>query len=475
MELFVQACRCAGPLGLVVEHPSEAIATERVFRQPFVLVGSDPRMDLFLNHPDVSRRHAYLQMLGGKLFCVDLQSRTGVHWESGAKLSGWLDAGQALGIGPFLLRVLSGDNGQPSEAGTLSAASPSPEEESLPGVALEFVNRLPGPSVWRMETTFALVGRAPACRVRLMGDSVSRFHCGLVRTPLGLWVVDLFGKGGISVNDAPVRSARLEEGDRLQVGNFIIRTRYLQSSRPRVPFSHLAEDMVAAVQQAGSRDSSPAFPQTSMANSVTSETRAAPPALAETPVPPSELTLSLLPQMMPSSSDSPPANMEVVRTLLVPIAQQLGMVQQQMFEQFQQAMVMMFQMFGKLQHEQIGVIRDEMDRLHQLSREVLALQAELAKHTKPAAERPRGTLAVPGPRAPAYSPATNPASRPTPGPKPTTESKPLPLPQGLPERDMHAWLSERIASLQQERQTRWQKIVNFLGGLGGTSPPDGTL
>ena len=84
----------------------------------------------------------------------------------------------------------------------------SAAEEELPEVALEFVNRLPGPTVWRMTRMLALVGKASLCRVRLVGNSVSKFHCSLVRTPLGLWVVDLFGKGGITVNEAPVRTAR---------------------------------------------------------------------------------------------------------------------------------------------------------------------------------------------------------------------------------------------------------------------------
>jgi hypothetical protein len=40
---------------------------------------------------------------------------------------------------------------------------------------------------------------------------------------------------------------------------------------------------------------------------------------------------------------------------------------------------------------------------------------------------------------------------------------------------MHAWLSQRIAALQQERQSRWQKIVSFLGGLGSQAGQDGQL
>jgi pSer/pThr/pTyr-binding forkhead associated (FHA) protein len=494
MELFLQACRWAGPLRLSVAHPNELLATQTVLRQPFALAGSDPRSDLFLSHPEVSRRHAYLQLLGGRLFCVDLQSRTGLHWQDGAKRSGWLEVEEPLRIGPF--RIQAARSEEPSSAGQEA-------EEELPNVALEFVNRLPEPTVWRMGTMLALVGRAPLCRVRLMGESVSKFHCSLVRTPLGVWVVDLFGKGGISVNEMPVRCARLEDGDRLQVGHFIIRTRFVQPPVARIPFSHLVEETGPTVEQPSGILFAPALQDTALsapAASLTQEMATlaehqpagqaltlvgspSGPAADGTP-PQAELPLSLLPQVLPTPAEAPPGNMEVVQALLVPIAQQLGTMQHQMFEQFQQAMMMMFQMFGKLQREQIKVIRDEMDRLHQLSREVLALQAELAKHSPAAAEKPRvaprstdhATTSAVAPRTvPAYSPAANPSSRPgqAASPMSATESKPLPMPQKPPEKDMHAWLSQRIAALQQERQSRWQKIVSFLGGLGSTAGGDG--
>jgi pSer/pThr/pTyr-binding forkhead associated (FHA) protein len=548
MELFLQACRWLGPLRLTVTHPNELSAAQTVFQQPFALVGCDPRTDVFLNHPEVSRRHAYLQVLGGRLFCVDLQSRTGLHWDDGPKRSGWLEADQPLRIGPFGVRATDTGAAWPAAVG-LSALH-SPGEEELPEVALEFVNRLPEPTVWRMGSMLALVGRAALCRVRLLGDSVSKFHCSLVRTPLGVWVVDLFGKGGIRVNEVPVRCAQLEDGDRLQVGHFIIRTRFVHRLPSRMPFSHLVEEAVTAgkpellaprlagtsslsvetestvgppshIRCSPMAGGSALQPDASLGEAETLDLPAlqgvalcAPAASstqeiatlaehlpeaqalalngsssvseADKAKPLVELPLPLLPQVLPPSTELTPANAEVVQSLLVPIAQQLGTMQHQMFEQFQQAMMMMFQMFGKLQREQIKVIRDEMDRLHQLSREVLALQAELSKHPPAGSEKARAAArpadhaatAAAGPRpAPAYNPATNSSSRPAPAPtsKVATESRPLPALQKPPEKDMHAWLSQRIASLQQERQSRWQKIVTFLGGLSNTAAKDGQL
>ena len=73
-------------------------------------------------------------------------------------------------------------------------------------------------------------------------------------------------------------------------------------------------------------------------------------------------------------------------------------MQQQMFDQFQQAMAMMVQMFGTMHRDQMEVIRAELDRLHDLTEEFHALKSELAQRTQ----------AQPGETAP-FGPAIGPA------------------------------------------------------------------
>ena len=68
--------------------------------------------------------------------------------------------------------------------------------------------------------------------------------------------------------------------------------------------------------------------------------------------------------------------------MLVPLVNQFGLMQQQMFDQFQQAMAMMVQMFGKMHRDQMEVIRAELDRLHDLTEEFHALKTELAQRTQ---------------------------------------------------------------------------------------------
>ena len=52
----------------------------------------------------------------------------------------------------------------------------------------------------------------------------------------------------------------------------------------------------------------------------------------------------------------------LTESMLVPLINQFGLMQQQMFDQFQQAMAMMVQMFGTMHREQMEVIRAELDR-----------------------------------------------------------------------------------------------------------------
>ena len=54
---------------------------------------------------------------------------------------------------------------------------------------------------------------------------------------------------------------------------------------------------------------------------------------------------------------------ELTESMLVPLVNQFGLMQQQMFDQFQQAMAMMVQMFGTMHREQMEVIRAELDQL----------------------------------------------------------------------------------------------------------------
>jgi pSer/pThr/pTyr-binding forkhead associated (FHA) protein len=471
-EQFLEACGIAGALDLTVQTGACPDGLGHSLHQSFAIVGQDPRADVLLDDPDVSRRHAYLQVLGGRVFCLDLQSRTQTHWENGPRRSGWLENEEPIRIGRSTIRSRITRALEPPETGEGNGehhAARYLSPEALPQVTLEFVNRSVQSASWTMTPVLALVGKSPDCRVHLVGQSVSSFHCSLVRTPLGLWVVDLLGRGGVWVNHRLVRYARLDDGALLQVGKFLIRIHASNPSAPGEPGS---------TPGSGAGWQFPASPEMSPFPGIESAEGPAPVIGSSSlvpAVPPGEL-VALTPQEASTS--------ELAKALLVPMAKQFSIMQQQMFDQFQQAMMMMFQMFSTVHKDQMALIRRELDQVQKLTQELHTLQAELSKRG-PAVAAPAPEVRVqaepslpPQPVAPAV-PAGNGSTRVStpvqpPTPKPTVET-PAPVaaaaaqpsPSSLPvdnqsDKAIHDWLTTRIMALQTERQSRWQKILDFL-------------
>src|SRR5262249_53992259 len=91
MDLFANSCGANGPLRLDVTGPVPTQSVRCVFEQPYIMVGREPGNDLRLDNEQVSRRHAYMQMIAGRIFCIDLGSRTGIWWESRTRTVGWFD------------------------------------------------------------------------------------------------------------------------------------------------------------------------------------------------------------------------------------------------------------------------------------------------------------------------------------------------------------------------------------------------
>jgi pSer/pThr/pTyr-binding forkhead associated (FHA) protein len=102
------------------------------------------------------------------------------------------------------------------------------EDESL---ALEGL-RIEGPALvvraggGRAGETFALVhdrtslGRAPECEVFLDDVTVSRRHSVITRGPEGFTLHDEGSLNGTYVNRRRVESAKLEDGDEVQIGKY---------------------------------------------------------------------------------------------------------------------------------------------------------------------------------------------------------------------------------------------------------------
>src|SRR4051794_29682552 len=97
---------CGGPGLLEVEVRGGARPFTNLARgTPFLLIGRNGGSDLLLPHGDVSRKHAYLQVLGGRLWCVDLGSRTGIRRGADQHTAFWVDGTAPLDIGPYRIEA----------------------------------------------------------------------------------------------------------------------------------------------------------------------------------------------------------------------------------------------------------------------------------------------------------------------------------------------------------------------------------
>lgn len=448
----------SGPLRLAVEAPGSRLPGVRILHQPFALVGRDQRADVPLEDRLVSRRHAYLQVVEGHLFWFDLESRHGVEAGEGRGSHGWLAADEAMRIGPYEIRRLADDGAAPRDG---REGAPPPTTTPLiaesyglapwPKVTLEFLNGPSRSAVWPVNRVVSLVGSAAGCKFRLSDPSVAPFHCSLVRTSAGVWVVDLLGSGGVMVNNVVVRHAPLADGDSMRVGRYRIRVRLRTEDAPS-----LAAPPRRAISAPGGAGS-PSLPGRPRLPALASGT------VGERPAPL---------ELMPAVVDVLTAGGETGRiseSVLVPLVNQFGIMQQQMLDQFQNAMAMLVEMFGSLQREQMDLIRRELDQLREVTREFQELKLELAALSRDrdrAAAAPSVAATQAAPPPPISQPleerpgvdeiaASTRQSEEKPTRRPTAE-------RGSDEGDVMLWLNQRIATLQEERESRWRKILKLL-------------
>lgn len=224
-EQFRTAVGSPAPLRIAVSNASGSEPVIRTLERPFAVIGQAKGCDIRLRGKGVSYRHAYLQVIGGRPFCVDFGSKTGVSWDDGSKGSSWLSPGRTARIGNFEIK-LADDSPAPVEHDLYVPGNFNPLDQfagvmELPPVEVEFLaggkEQTPQRPVARMIT---LIGRAPASKFQLKSPDVSKVHCSLILTPTGLWAIDLLGRDGTRVNGRRIRFARLDDGRRLSVGRF---------------------------------------------------------------------------------------------------------------------------------------------------------------------------------------------------------------------------------------------------------------
>jgi pSer/pThr/pTyr-binding forkhead associated (FHA) protein len=442
IERFRLACGLFGSLSLSIKRLDGALTPlpsaecgEALFDsdQPFLLVGRDKNLDCVLDDAAVSQRHAYIQVLAGRVFAVDLDSRLGLHWDGGPAASGWIGPDRGVDIGPFRVRISSQFDAENKAThwppGFRDPLASHPDcHLQLPEVVLEGGSRKHKRRSWLMRPALTLIGRAPACRIHLDDLAISRYQAAIVRTPTGPWVLDLLGRGGTLVNGEPARLAQLGDGDEVVIGEF----------RLRVSLPARVEALPAPEARRGRA--------LRLVTPYTSGTLARP---ARTPV-----AMRVANELSSSHPEVP--ELAAARVLSRPLGPEA--------ETLQVMLQMMGQWFGTLYQEQSTRVEDELRQLVKLNRDLADLYARLAQTPQsveaPAEQRP----AAAGPRVlmgqPAARPTANGSDAPQ-APKPRNEEK-----KDVSTPEVHLQLVARIEELQREQRGRWQRMVQMVTGKG---------
>jgi pSer/pThr/pTyr-binding forkhead associated (FHA) protein len=457
MDEFLQSCGI-GPFEVSVSRMDGATIGRYPFSQPWLLCGRADDNHLLLSDQAVSLRHAYFQGTAGRIFCQDLGSRTGLHWPKGRQPSGWLHWDEPLRIGHTILRFHRLDQttalAKPSD---VNAEVTAPLGPHAPRILLEYCESDGRVIRWRMNWPISLVGKAKACKLCLWDGRVSHCHCSLVAGSSGIWVVDLGSQRGTLVNGVATDYRRLAHGDQLQVGPFTLHVAFeadcnggAELPRALLPMLH------------GLPKQNPPDPTGRLVAAL------AYPAARSTARP-------MLAGML--EAGAPP---------LLSLLDQFSAMQQHMFDQFHRSMLVMAETVMAVQQGQLCSVREELAELRRVTEELRSLQADQARRilagangspaaSKESAESAGSADAVPHTTAaPPIAPSEYAASAPEPstaaatGPTsqaPSARTAPGPaaaLPVAGPE--IHEWLNGRIASLEEERQARWRKVLSLFTG-----------
>jgi pSer/pThr/pTyr-binding forkhead associated (FHA) protein len=406
-EAFQRACAFPQPLILTVTGPGTTPSQRHVLDRPYALIGREDGSCIQLKDPGVSRRHAYFQILAGRLFCFDMDSRTKIYWEDGPRLAGWVDFGAAVRIGPFSIRFESAPP-EGAQANQKDAANPLEvplsDPHELPQAGVEITESGEPRALLRLDRRLSLVGHGAAARIRFRDPCLSRYHCAIALTPSGIWAVDLLSIFSTRLNGETIRAAPLQNGDVLQIAGHELRFRIAERNQ------------TGLVQRSNS-----------------------------TP-PPSDFALE--------TTASVPAY------ALQPLIKEFSLMHQQMMDQFQQTIMMFAKMFTKMHHDQQEMIQQEFDHLREITKELAELRGQAIANNTPR-EAPSAAKTKAPSETPAKAAMPAPAS-PKVAPKKTEPS--VPPEKVVPADSVHSWVADRIANLEREQQSTWQKVLGFVMG-----------
>lgn len=232
LNMFRYVVGAAQPLRLLVCREGERNPKTVEVDAPYAIIGRAPACHVSLpDDEEVSYRHAYLQVIGGRVACIDLLSAGGLVWD-GPPSKCWLSPEHRIRLGQHWIQLyddgwfFKGDLESPLNFKPRSQTAP--EFGMLPEVELCLADGANAGKSWPINRIVTLLGRDSRCRITCADENISRVHCALLLAPSGLWAVDLVGRGGIRINGEQAACGFLHEEAELQIGKYTLRAHYPQ-------------------------------------------------------------------------------------------------------------------------------------------------------------------------------------------------------------------------------------------------------
>jgi hypothetical protein len=150
--------------------------------------------------------------------------------------------------------------------------------------------------------------------------------------------------------------------------------------------------------------------------------------------------------LVPTAWTGPASQRELLREVL---AEQFDVLRQELFDHFHRPVQAITQLLGALRREQLHLLRQELEQVQALTRELQDLQAALRMRSAAAPLPPAAEAAPPAAAQPA---GRNAAERPALSAAPVADPR------------WHYWLQQRMAALTAQRKGRWEKVLDLLMG-----------
>jgi pSer/pThr/pTyr-binding forkhead associated (FHA) protein len=381
-QAFGLACKATPPLKVRATHRGTGHVQDYSFQAPHTFIGRSAAAGVRLDDASVSQGHAYLQVVEGVPFCIDLGSRTGVVWEDGTQGQGWVLPEHTLQIGMFDIQVEDSSEDRPSSPSLDGADTDHDSPPVLTPAAVEIhgSSQFAATSIVHpLDRAITLVGRHPSCDLRLLESTIAYFQCALVNTTDGLWIVDTMTRKGAMLNGRSTRLARVRDGDLIEFGKV--------SLLMRIGTHHGASLSLRAAAPLATLD-----PVKAISSAVS----------------------------------------ESLAGALVPVGE--------MMKQFQQCYVSMAQMFAAMQQEHTALVGEQMRQLQEMADELRELRAEARQNGSASSSGHSATPSASAPQAPAPENGQSTSHRRIP------TLKPPPGPAGKALADAHTWFMERLSN-----------------------------